>query len=571
MCANTLSKNWRHAILTLAALAAVLSGQARAAENDGAFEVHELALWILDPGAPMANARAAYPSALPVTINSLRGVQSPEAQAQIQQRALLVGGNRRVVVNGNLVIAGAAPVGAANTAAAPPLRKTAPINLITFHGQPTPNLDIELRTSAGNFLAHWPPGEGFPNRLRWAGNPSYDLVDKADPNEMMFVGDDHWFTQARRGDALYLKRGTRAERFLAYDVELNLTPPIKLAGGPNEFTVVNTSGATLYDVLISRFTPEGRRIAWIDELPPATPAPAPEKPKPAAAEKPKAQAVEGLFAEAPAAEAPAVAAPAQPPAEAPAVEAPAAPPVAAPAAAEAPSVEAPARPAAGATKPQLFGGLPKELKEKLPAKPGAGGKPVLFGGLPAAKPADGVPVKLSDPIPHDQLKTDSRAVAALGDRLRKAGLAESEVAQFSEHYGEVFFQGEALVIACRLDPAAVDEKVALSVFPKPSKTVRVALVVVRDADPQLGEQLVQLIAKLGDPKFSEREAAQRRLLELGPLAFPALTQALSHSDPEVVIRAERILLTQNQTPNPSQAPRSRNGVIQAAPAVIIQN
>jgi hypothetical protein len=33
-------------------------------------------------------------------------------------------------------------------------------------------------------------------------------------------------------------------------------------------------------------------------------------------------------------------------------------------------------------------------------------------------------------------------------------------------------------------------------------------------------------AKLGDPQYKEREAASKRLAELGPLAYPALKEAL---------------------------------------------
>jgi hypothetical protein len=156
--------------------------------------------------------------------------------------------------------------------------------------------------------------------------------------------------------------------------------------------------------------------------------------------------------------------------------------------------------------------------------------------------------------------------------LTKAGLTTHEVELFVDHYGALFFESEALVVACRLDSAAVDEKIPLSIFPAPVKTVRVALVLVRNADPRLGQQVDQLIAQLGDPKYSVREAAQARLLELGPLAFGALNKALSHADLEIVIRAERILLNQKQTPDAKAGAGARlpNGlqVIQAAPVII---
>ncbi len=41
---------------------------ARSAEPAGKFEVHDVELWILEPGNKMANRRDSFPSALPVTV-----------------------------------------------------------------------------------------------------------------------------------------------------------------------------------------------------------------------------------------------------------------------------------------------------------------------------------------------------------------------------------------------------------------------------------------------------------------------------------------------------------------------
>ena len=154
-----------------------------------------------------------------------------------------------------------------------------PVSLIRFFGPPASNLDVDLRIKSGNFLSHWPSGEGLPNRIRWSGSPTVDLVDNVDGSELAFVDADHWIRKAREIAALYVRRGARAERFLAYDAELTIPAPVKLVGGPDKYTVENVSDATVYDVMISRPTPNGRRVAWIDSLPPKA---APAKP---AAEK----------------------------------------------------------------------------------------------------------------------------------------------------------------------------------------------------------------------------------------------------------------------------------------------
>jgi hypothetical protein len=516
----------------LAALAILLASTPAAAADPAPFEVHDLSLWLIDAAGKTANAKAAFASALPASVNTLR-TGSPSAAD----------------------------------------RRQAPICLITFHGQPASDLDVDLRTRSGSFLAHWPPGEGLPNRVRWAGTPPFDLVKQPDdPAELAFVDADHWIGQARQADGLYVKRGARTERFLAYDLELNLTSPVRLEGGPDKYRVINTTDRPVYDVLVSRDTPEGRRVAWIDKLPPtaapATVAPAPAVPPVEAPQPAQPGDVDDLFT--PAAEA-------DPFAEPPAGEKPAEP--------AAPPAEAPASPAEAPADEDPFGDGPSAPAEAAPAEAAppaeapttAPVKPMevkLFGGLPRAKPLGGIEVALSPPVPAD---SPAEMTAALSERLTRAGLSADEVKLFVDRYAALFFSGKSLVVACRLDPAAIDERVPLSIFPVPKKTVRVAMVVAESVDPALGDEVERLIERLGDPKWPAREAAQQRLLEMGPAAFPGLKKATAHDDPEIAIRAERILLRQKQTP-PGQtgavnAVQMRGGVrvFRGAPRPVIIN
>ncbi len=502
----------------------------RAEQPKGKFEVHDLSLWIMEPGGQQANLRTAYPSALPPTVSSSR--------------------------NGPAAKPGEALV-----------RRVAPINLMTFHGSPATNLDVDLRTKAGTFLAHWPAGEGLPNRLRWAGMPALDLVEKIeDQGELAYVDSDHWIHRARAIEALFVRRGARSERFLAYDVELTLPAPIRLEGGPDKYTVINISGATLHDVLISRATPQGRRIAWLDVLPAAS-----STPKPAAPAEPPKAAPADLFDDGKS-----PAAPAAPPTAKPAAEkdpskdkapkqddkpAPAAAPAAADPAAAAPAkAEAPVaadKPAPTAedekrakSRQQVEKFFSSNIKRKSPA---------------AVSPGKGVEVTLSEPLAADAADTAAKTVALLTERLTRTGLTPGEVELFVSNYRSLFFEGEDVVVACRIGQGTIDEAIPLSVFPEPTKMLRVAMVVQRNADPQLGNEVDRLVTQLGDAKFSAREAAHKRLMELGPLAFATLNKALNNADQEIVIRAERILLFQNQTPTPQgqSKPATTNGAVGA--------
>jgi hypothetical protein len=477
-----------------------------AEEPKGKFEVHDLSLWVLEPGSQQANLRTAYASALPATAASAR---TPSADS--------------------------------SEAARPPGHRLGPINMITFYGVPATNLDVDVRTKAGTFLSHWPAGESLPNRLRWSGSPALDLVEKIeDETELAFVDSDHWIRKARGGQALFVRRGARSERFLAYDVELNLPAPVRLEGGPDTYKVINTAGATLYDVLISRGTPTGRRVAWLDVLPASTGAPAAQPAKPS-------KSPADLFDDA------------KPPSTD------AKPPSAPPQPAEKAEEKKEDKPAeskdeAAAEKDAEKAKRRAEVERVLAKQLGRRSKP---GATPPASPptatppAAGVEVTLSEPLAAGAAENVAQTTIALTERLSRAGLSSSEIELFVENYRSLFFEGDAVVVACRLGAGAIDEKLPLSVFPEPAKTVRVAMVLLRNADPQLGSEVDLLVTQLGDPHFAAREAAQKRLLELGPLAFATLNQALNNADLEIVIRAERILLHQNQTPNAQAKPAAR--------------
>ncbi|HEX3725189.1 MAG TPA: hypothetical protein VHV08_03060 [Pirellulales bacterium] len=480
-------------------------------EPAGKFQVHDFSLWILEGTTKMANARNVYLSPLPATVNNNRGAQAAAGGTAAGAATLNVQAGGALIING------------ATVSAAPPStvkQRVAPLGVITFLGEPARNLDVDLRIRGGSFLGHWPPAESLPNRLRWSGGPQVDLIAQPeDPSQLMLVDDAHWFHQAREGQGLFVRRGARAERFLAYDAELELGAPIKLAGGPDKYTVTNTSGKTLHDVLISCNTPQGRRIAWLDVLPKPEPKAvlAPAKAAPPAS---TAKAPQDLFDDQKS------------------------PPPAKPAEPAKPDKPA-ATPAVGEAKEPATGGFLSKVAADALLKAAASRKDAKAAAPEPALP--GVEVTLSAPLAADSAEWAAQSTGSLTTRLVRAGLVEDEAKLMAEHCAPLLFQGQALAVACRLGSDVLDDKMPLSIFPEPSKIVRVPLVVIRNADPRLVEEVDRLIMDLANSQFKVREVSAERLLELGPLAFPALNKALNHTDLEVVIRAERILLSQNQT------------------------
>ena len=87
-----------------------------------------------------------------------------------------------------------------------------------------------------------------------------------------YLPETHWFAKLRDADpALYLKYESHFERFIAYDTELSLPMPLKIRGGPDEYTLQNLTGQRLLDVAVIVPTPDGYRVGWLDELPTAAP------------------------------------------------------------------------------------------------------------------------------------------------------------------------------------------------------------------------------------------------------------------------------------------------------------
>jgi hypothetical protein len=165
---------------------------------------------------------------------------------------------------------------------------------------------------------------------------------------------------------------------------------------------------------------------------------------------------------------------------------------------------------------------------------------------PTSEATATVEVAMSPLLAEDSPELESATCAALAERLARAGLKQQESELILAQYAKMFFGSRELVVIFRLPPDAMDELVPIELFPEAQKIVRVGLVLVRNIDPRTKGEVQDLIARLGDPKYSEREAAEKRLIELGAVAVPALKDALKNSDLEIVFRAERILLSRNE-------------------------
>jgi hypothetical protein len=523
-------------------------------------EVYEWSIWVGNPAQTSLNETRVYRNAMPGPVGTVRPkIEGPELKRQF-------------------------PV--------------APISVLQTFGEPTQDVDFDLRVKKGNLLAHWPQGTERSGGLRW-----YKTNLLATPPVGIapgFIPDDHWFQKLRRSDrALYLKHETRVERFLAYDTEVAITLPVKIRGGPDEYTLQNLTANTLLDVAVIAPVEGGRfRFGWLDALPSGVPKDTAEEKAKKDKQKEKEKDKDRPEAKAKAAEAALETAEAElkPKDKAKSESKPL--PAEADANIRARVDQALNRPVtvnaekvprsdvlamvAGQARIRYEVDDPTLTKEKIDLRQpmtlkgsGLAARDALAevigtiglsyrvaedGSLfitTAARLAaetgkkaviEGPPIKLT--LSQPLLPSDSsfREVTrdAYARRLQAQGMRTEVVQLYLDQYGPAIFQPKDLIVVAHLAREAIDEIVLLDVFPPPKKFVRLAAVIATGVDPRLQDRARLLVKQLGDLGPKVREEAETRLFELGPVAIPVLEDALHDKDIEIVFRAERILLRLNR-------------------------
>lgn len=177
-------------------------------------------------------------------------------------------------------------------------------------------------------------------------------------------------------------------------------------------------------------------------------------------------------------------------------------------------------------------------------------------------------IVMSDVLSAGSDELAAKGETRLGELLVANGLSEEEARLIVSEYGPAVFGSKQLVVLCRLPTELLDERVLLDLYPEPAKKVRVGLLLVRNVDPQIKIEAAELVKRLGDADYAAREAAEKRLGELGRLAVPALKQGLNHDDLEVVFRAERILLSLGESLD-GQAVRLQTNVQQQPFGIVL--
>jgi hypothetical protein len=456
----------------------------------------------------------------------------------------------------------------------------APISVVQFFGAPARDVDVDLKAKKGNFLSHWPLSTERGGRLQWFKSDLSPTAPAQIPQS--YLPANHWFQKLRDNPAaLFLKYESHFERFLAYDAEVMVSVPLRIRGGPDEYTLQNLTNHKLLDVAVIAPTEAGYRVGWLDALPTA----GPEKNEETPVKKTDKQKVESVLQEA----------------EKKASEE-EIPPM--PAEGDATvrarvdqllnrSIVVTVQQAPSRDVLDLITGQARvryELDEKTIAKekinllqpmtmnaPSVAARDALaevLGNLALSYRVtedgklfittsarlseeankkggvvEGPPVKLGMSLPLKPSNPSYKETThdALTRRLAGQGLRDDMIQLLLGQYGQALFEPGELVVLAHFSRPALDETILLDVFPPPKKMVRTALLVIHGVDPRLQDRARTLVQQLGDKSYKMRETAETRLAEMGPVAVPALEDALINKDVEIVFRAERLLLRLNRS------------------------
>ncbi len=357
-----------------------------------------------------------------------------------------------------------------------------PVGLIRFVGEPQDvdktMVDVLLTTSGGEFIGRWPKAKVQPNRLLWD-----NLSITTDPSNAPKIGEKHWFNQLRAGGGFYLAKDRTAERFLLYDIEFNYQVPVKVNGSTDAgVDLANVSASPLYDLTV--YKPQGStwKVGTIDRIKAAE-----------GAKKPP-----GTIAKSG---------------------------------------------ATSASRPTTESAFESTTKPSPATKPLPATKAAVRSAGSSSKPTSAPTTSVAAQITYDPAvaKSATEAVDGWKAKLTAAGLASTDFNVITQILAKYALDPKRLTIVYRMDPAEMDRIAPLEIVPQPKKITRVGLMIVRNIDPAIMQEIDQLIVQLGSDEWSQRESAEKRLKELGLAAKPKLEQAVKNKDLEVAYRAERLM------------------------------
>jgi hypothetical protein len=128
------------------------------------------------------------------------------------------------------------------------------------------------------------------------------------------------------------------------------------------------------------------------------------------------------------------------------------------------------------------------------------------------------------------------AGAALLKQLIAAGLHDDEARSLVDLWSKEFFETPGLNLFYRLPQDEYDTRLPLTITPAPEKRIRVGLVAHAHLETDFAQRVLELVKQLDDPRFATRDAASRKMKQIGPAALVELTRIRERKDLSAEVR-----------------------------------
>lgn len=158
-------------------------------------------------------------------------------------------------------------------------------------------------------------------------------------------------------------------------------------------------------------------------------------------------------------------------------------------------------------------------------------------------------------LPAQTTETPGSAADALKESLEEAGLFPKEAASLVRIWQKPLFETEGIRLIYLNPPSTTEALLPMSIDTPPAQKVRVLLTSIECLRDSKENVVKALVEQLASGAFAKRREAQRKLIELGPLAEKELKEALKTAqDEEVRNSIELILQKLKPAEQPEVAP-----------------
>lgn len=136
----------------------------------------------------------------------------------------------------------------------------------------------------------------------------------------------------------------------------------------------------------------------------------------------------------------------------------------------------------------------------------------------------------------DASKFVADASETLSKQIVEAGLHADEAGSLVDLWKKDLFETPGLHLFFRLPQSEYDARMPLTITPRPKEVVRIGLVFQGHLEPDFADRILELVKQLDSVRFADRDAATKKLLQIGPAALVQLQKLRSRRDLSAEVR-----------------------------------